>query len=97
MNREQVKKGNNLIRVLENIELAIVQCNTAIVNVEENELKRTSSDFAGGYNSVLGNYMDMSGFHVDMTGCYVQLDMYIACLDVLTKKKALLEVELEAI
>ena len=100
MNREQVVNGQKIVRALDNINHAITECESAIKKVEEEEEANRNpqaSVFAGGFHSVLGNYRDKSGFNVDMTGCFVQLDMYKACLEVLTKKKEYFETELEKI
>lgn len=105
MTPEQFKKASPIIEALSRVANARVAAEKALYNLCEEEKydnerdpeRKASNGFRGGYNIVVATHSDGSGNRIDMTGCYVAKDIYVATIDVLTKKEAELKDMLAAI
>ncbi len=99
MTPKQYELATPLITQLGKINGAITSTKVMIdkLKADEKEAQETNKREPSGYWCVLSEFKDSSGTKVDMCGCYVAMDMAVATMEVLTKKKAEIEAAIKAI
>lgn len=95
MTPEQFAKASPIIEALKRVATARIAAEKAYDafcaeekrSLEYDPERKASNGFSGGYNIMVSTHSDGSGSRIDMSACYVAKDIYLATIDILSKKE----------